>query len=474
MDEAKIREIAERVVRELTQETPVAPVAPDVKMSARPAGAGIFETPDEAVEAARKAQRQYAQSGIELRKRVIEAMRQVGRSRAQELADMAADETKMGRPEHKRTKNEGAANLSPGVEEIQAQAETNEHGALLIERAPIGLINAITPTTNPTSTIINNAIIMLAGGNAVVFSPHPRAANCCLQTMALLNEAIVSAGGPPNLLTAVAEPSLRHASALMKHADVDAICATGGGGVVRAAMESGKKTWAAGPGNPPALVDETADLENAARAVIEGASFDNNLLCIGEKACVVVESAAEELLRRMKRHGGRLLRANELPRLMSAVLTEEGKHCAEMIGQNASVLLEAAGVRGSADDLAVLVETSADHVLAMEEFLTPIVPIVRVRSFEEAVQVCVQIEGGRGHTAMIHTARMDRVGEYARAMQVGILVANAPSFVCGGIGGPGFLAMSVAGRTGEGFTRPSHFTTERRMSLIGGLSLFSG
>ena len=466
IDEAKIREIAERVVRELEREN-AAPA------NASAPSAGVFQTPDEAVRAAREAQKRYAAAGIEMRKRVVEAMREVGRRRAQELADMAAAETKMGRAEHKRIKNEGAANLSPGVEEIEAQAETDENGVLIVERAPIGLINAVTPTTNPTSTIINNAIIMLAGGNAVVFSPHPRAAQCCLQTMSYLNEAIQAAGGPPNLLAAVAEPSLKHASALMKHDSIDAVCATGGGGVVRAALESGKKTWAAGPGNPPALVDETADLENAAQAVIEGASFDNNLLCIGEKACVAVDSIADELLREMTRRGGHLLRPPELPALMKAV-APEGKPNPDMIGQDASVILNAAGIRAPSDALAVLAETNADHLLAMDEFLAPIVPFIRARSFEEAVQLCVQIEGGRGHTGMIHTARTDRVGEYARAMQIGILVANAPSFACGGIGGPGFLAMSVAGRTGEGFTRPSHFTTERRMSLIGGLSIFSG
>jgi propionaldehyde dehydrogenase len=357
------------------------------------------------------------------------------------------------------------------METIESDATSDETGVLLIERAPFGTINAIAPTTNPTSTVINNAIIMVSAGNAVVFSPHPNAARCSLRTMTYLNDAIVEAGGPRNLLTSVASPSLRHAKVIMEHEGIDVICATGGSAVVRVALTAGKKAFAAGPGNPPAVVDESADVGAAAQALIDGASFDNNLLCIGEKSCFMVDSIAEDLLRRMASSGGHLVRSHELPRLVEAV-SPGGKTNADLIGKDAAVILDAAGIRATRDARVVLVETDAEHALVMDEFLMPVLPCVRVKTFEEAVVCAAAAEGGRGHTATLHTMRLDRIRTFARALQVGVLVVNGPSFASAGIGGPGFLAMTVAGRTGEGFTTPRHFTTERRTSLIGAVSMF--
>jgi propionaldehyde dehydrogenase len=472
IDEAKIREIVAQVVSGMDagQAAPAAEAA-EAADPAGPgaAGHGIFSTSDAAVDAAVQAQRELVALGLDIRGKVVEAMRDVGRRRAREFAQMTVEETGIGRVEHKIGKNEGAANLSPGMETLASEAITSDDGILIVERAPLGVINAITPTTNPTPTIINNAIIMVAAGNAVVFSPHPRAANCCLRAMAYLNDACVEAGGPRNVLTAVASPSLRNAKELMEHDSVDAVCATGGGGVVRAAMQTGKKAFAAGPGNPPALVDETADLGHAAQSIIEGASFDNDVLCIGEKACVAVEGVYDKLIREMTNRGAHLIRKHETQLLLDTVI--QGDHAnADMIGKDAGVILEAAGIRASKEALVVLVEVDETHELVVEELLMPIVPIVRARDYEDAVRIAKATEGGRGHTAMIHSQRIDRIRAYSRAMEVGILVANAPSFACAGIGGPGFLAMTVAGRTGEGFATPRTFTTERRLSIIGAVA----
>lgn len=468
IDEAKIREIVAQVVADMAPATTT--TAPPARAAGEGVtGHGVFDTPDQAVQAAVVAQGELVSLGLESREAVIEAYRDVGRRRARELAEAAVEETGMGRVEHKIEKNEGAANLSPGMETLAAEAITSDDGILLIERAPLGVINAITPTTNPTPTIINNAIIMVAAGNAVVFSPHPRAANCCLRTMVYLNDACVDAGGPRNVLTAVADPSLRNAKLLMEHESVDAVCATGGGGVVRAAMQTGKKAFAAGPGNPPALVDETADLGHAAQCIVDGASFDNDVLCIGEKACVAVDAVYDRLIRELTGRGAHLIRKHETQLLVDTVIHGEAAN-ADMIGKDAAVILEAAGIRPSKDALIVLAEVDEAHALVLEELLMPIVPIVRARDFDDAVRIAKATEGGRGHTAMIHSARIDRIRAYSRAMEVGTMVANGPSFACAGIGGPGFLAMSVAGRTGEGFTTPRTFTTERRLSLIGSAS----
>ena len=470
IDEAKIRDIVAQIVSEMgSAPAPAAAEEPAPAPKASVVGHGIFDTPDAAVAAAVIAQRELVALSLDTRKRVIEAMRDVGRRRARELAEATVEETGIGRVEHKIGKNEGAANLSPGMETLGAEAITSDDGMLIIERAPLGVINAITPTTNPTPTIINNAIIMVAAGNSVVFSPHPRAASCCLRAMAYLNDACVEAGGPRNVLTAVSNPSLRNAKYLMEHESVDAVCATGGGGVVRAAMQTGKKAFAAGPGNPPALVDETADLGHAAQSIVDGASFDNDVLCIGEKACVAVDGVYDKLIRELTNRGAHLIRKHETQLLVDTVIPG-GVGAADMIGKNAAVILEAAGIRASKDALIVLVEVDEAHELVVEELLMPIVPIVRARDFDDAVRIAKATEGGRGHTAMIHSARIDRIRAYSRAMQVGTMVANGPSFACAGIGGPGFLAMTVAGRTGEGFTTPRTFTTERRLSLVGSVA----
>ena len=478
IDESKIREIVAQVVSNLTTKAAESPPKPAETAPKTPpddakpvlSGHGVFLTPEGAVEAARAAQRELVSQTLEQRKRIIEAMRDVGRRRAKELAELAVSETGLGRVEHKILKNEGAANLSPGVEDIESSATTGDYGALIVERAPFGTLNAITPTTNPTSTVINNGIIMVAAGNTVVFSPHPRAAKCSLQTMIYLNDAIVEAGGPRNVLTTVGNPSMRTASALMKHEGIDAIVATGGAGVVRAALESGKKAFAAGPGNPPALVDETADIARAARDITAGASFDNCVLCIGEKECLAVESVADKLVRELQNAGCYLVKPHELPLLMKTVI-KDGHPNPDCIGKDAGVILEAAGIRAPRETLVAIFDAKLDHPLVMDEYLMPVLPIVRAKNFDEAVAFAVKAEGGRHHTAMIHTSRLDRIKTFAQAAQVSIYVVNGPSFTCGGIGGEGFLAMTVAGRTGEGFTRPRHFTIERRTSLIGELSI---
>ena len=474
MDEARVTEIVRRVLEGMREET--APTGrPTQGDRATPSGQvtghGVFETPEAAIDAANAAQREFAAGSLEMRRQCVDAMREAGRRRARELAAMAVDETGMGRVEDKVLKNENAANLTPGLETLDADTFTGDDGVLIIERGPMGTINAIAPITNPTSTVINNAIIMLSAGNSVVFSPHPSAARCTLRTMCYLNDAIVEVGGPRSLLTSVSAPSLRQAKLIMEHERVDVVCATGGSGVVRVALAAGKKAFAAGPGNPPAVIDETADVDLAAQAVVDGASFDNDLLCVGEKACFIHDSIADRALQAMIAAGGQQIRGSDLPALMKAIVTD-GHMNPDLVGKDAAVILGAAGIRASGDPRVILVETSADHELVIDEFLMPIVPCVRVKSFEEAVRGAVAAEGGRGHTATLHTKRLDRVQAFSKALQVGVLVVNGPSFAAAGIGGPGFLSMTIAGRTGEGFTTPRHFTTERRTSLIGAVSIF--
>ena len=468
IDEKQIEEIVSQVLRTLQQENPgTVQTTPSVGTSS--SRAGVFATAAEAIAAAKTAQAAFVKLGFAKRREIIEAIKEASLANAKRLADLAVQDTNMGNAAHKVMKNEGAVTLSPGVEDLISEAISGDSGTLLIEYVPFGVINSITPTTNPTSTVINHAIIMLSAGNAVVFSPHPNARECTEETMHVINEAMVKAGAPPNLLTSVANASLRTAKEIMEHPDIAMLVATGGASVVRTALSSGKKTIAAGPGNPPAIVDETADVQEAAKHVIAGTSFDNNLLCIGEKALFVIESVANETIRELTQNDGYLLNASQREAL-EAVVTEKGESNKEYIGKDATTILNAAGITAPAQTVAIVVEVPADHDFVINEYLMPILPVVRCQDFDEALAGAVSAEGGRGHTAVLHTNNTKRITQFNKAMDCSVVVINAPSYASCGLEGEGFLAMTIAGPTGEGYTRPRTFTRQRRLTIANNLS----
>ena len=469
IDEKQIEEIVSQVLKTLQQGGSTA-VQPTLSAGASASSrAGVFATAAEAIAAAKTAQAAFAKLGFAKRREIIEAIKTVSLANAERLADLAVQDTNMGNAAHKVMKNEGAVTLSPGVDDLISEAISGDSGTLLIEYVPFGVINSITPTTNPTSTVINHAIIMLSAGNSVVFSPHPNARDCTEETMHVINEAIVKAGAPPNLLTSVANASLRTAKEIMEHPDIAMLVATGGASVVRAALSSGKKTIAAGPGNPPAIIDETADVQEAAKHVIAGTSFDNNLLCIGEKALFVIESVANETVRELTQNGGHLLNESQREAL-EAVVTEKGESNKAYIGKDATTILNAAGITAPAQTDAIVVEVPADHAFVINEYLMPILPVVRCRDFDEALAGAVRAEGGRGHTAVLHTNNTQRITQFNKAMDCSVVVINAPSYASCGLEGEGFLAMTIAGPTGEGFTRPRTFTRQRRLTIANNLS----
>ena len=469
IDEKQIEEIVSQVLRTLQQDAP-GTVQPTASVGASSSQSGVFSTASEAIAAAKTAQAALVKLGFAKRREIIEAIKEASLANAKRLADLAVQDTNMGNAAHKMMKNEGAVTLSPGVDDLISEAISGDLGTLLIEYVPFGVINSITPTTNPTSTVINHAIVMLSAGNAVVFSPHPNARDCTEETMHVINEAIVKAGAPPNLLTSVANASLRTAKEIMEHPDIAMLVATGGASVVKAALSSGKKTIAAGPGNPPAIIDETADVQEAAKHVIAGTSFDNNLLCIGEKALFVIESVANDTVQELTQNGGHLLNASQREAL-EAVVTEKGESNKEYIGKDATTILNAAGITAPAQTVAIVVEVPADHNFVINEYLMPILPVVRCRDFDEALAGAVRAEGGRGHTAVLHTNNTKRITQFTKAMDCSVVVINAPSYASCGLEGEGFLAMTIAGPTGEGFTRPRTFTRQRRLTIANNLSV---
>ncbi len=390
------------------------------------------------------------------------------------LARFAAEETDMGRAQDKVQKNLLVANRTPGPEFLFTDARSGDDGLMITEFAPYGVIAAITPSTNPTSTIINNSISMVSAGNAVVFNAHPGAMECSAYTVQVLNRAIQSVGGPPNLLTCVHEPTIESAQALMGHKGVRLLAVTGGVGVVRAAMKSGKRAVCAGPGNPPVVVDETADILQAGRDVVRGGSFDNNLVCTTEKTCIAVESVVDDLVDAMTRHGGYLITSWQLRRLLKSIFIEDrgpGTYSVmnkDLIGKNASVLLEEIGVHVGPEVRQIVAVVPPDHQLVWSEQMMPIMPVVAVPDIDAAIDLAVESEHGFRHTAVIHSKNVDHMTAMARAMDCSIFVKNGSNLAGLGMGGEGFTSFTIASPTGEGMTTCRSFSRLRRCSLVDG------
>jgi aldehyde dehydrogenase len=475
LDERRIAEIVQRVVADLRAP---APAATDGSTAATAPAApsrgqdGVYADVDAAIAAARAAQLQLADLPLERRTSIVGAMRQAATENAQVLARSAWQETGMGRWEDKQEKNLLVASRTPGTEALQASAWTGDRGLTLVERAPYGVIGAITPSTNPTSTIICNAIGMIAAGNTVVFNAHPGAKGCSAQTVQMLNQAIRHAGGPADTITCPVTPTIESAQHLMRHPDIRLLVVTGGPGVVREAMGSGKKAICAGPGNPPVVVDETADLEQAARDIIKGASFDNNVVCILEKEIIAVESIAEQLKRHMLQRGAVEITSNQLSRLLNVILAEDrgpGKHGIvnkAFVGKPPSAILREIGVSVDESVRLVVVETDAQHQLVWTEQLMPVIPLVRVRNADEAIDLAKAVEQGMGHTAVCHSKNLDVLSRMSREINTSIFVKNGPSLAGLGFGGEGFTSFSIASPTGEGVTSAINFTRVRRCTLV--------
>lgn len=431
----------------------------------------IFQTIDEAAASARKAQQRLMELSLDVRRKIIQAMREAAIANAQELGKMALEETKLGRLPHKIAKIILAAEKTPGVEDIEPRAFSGDHGLTLVEKAPYGVVGSITPSTNPASTVVNNSLSMIAAGNAVVFNPHPSAKRVSNRTVEILNEAIQKTGGPANLVNSIANPTLDTSEQLMTHKGIDLLVVTGGGVVVKKAMTSGKTVVAAGPGNPPVIVDETADLDRAARCIVDGASFDNNVLCVAEKEIIAVASIADELKRRMKNYGAYELTGSEIDRLMNVVFKDMSnpKHPVlnkDMVGRDAKHILAQIGIPVSDDVRLVVCETAASHPFVWAEMLMPVIPLVTVANVDEAIRFAVEVEQQNYHTAVMHSRNIDALSKMARVCNCNIFVKNGPSYSGLGFEGEGYATLTIAGTTGDGLTSARTFTRERRCVLI--------
>lgn len=474
-NESAIREVVREVLQQLGQNNGTS----KVHRHAGPVAGdwGVFETVDEAAAAAADGFRQLSEVGLEERRQIVEIIKHICTEDAEELGRLEYEETKIGRLDHKIEKLKIIARV-PGVESLRTDAVSGDHGLTIEEHAPFGVIGAITPVTHSLPTIAGNVINMIAAGNTVVFNAHPGGKQIAMEGVQRFNRAIHKALGLTNLITIIRNPTIESADEIFKHRGIRLLVVTGGPAVARAALASRKRAIVAGPGNPPVLVDETADIENAARSIVSGASFDNNLLCIGEKEVFAVESIFDSLMDHVGRNGGYRLSAaqvDDLTRVVFKPPSEPNGHWVlnrDLVGKDPRVLAESIGLSIPGGVELLYGEANTNNPFVFEEQMMPFVPFVRCRDANEGIRLCVEFEHGYGHTAVIHSRNVRTMSIMARAMDTTLFIKNGPTPAGLGLGGEGFLSYSIATPTGEGVTSPMTFTRQRRCAMVDDLRIF--
>ena len=478
MQSEEIARVIAEVLKRLEKEELGAVVTASPVAPASSAGSGdgvLFPSVDEAVQAAKRAQAVFQDQGLELRREVIRAIRKAAIANAERLAKMAREETGMGRWEDKVQKNLVCATRTPGVEDLVSRAYTGDKGLTLVEYAPYGVVAAITPSTNPAATIINNGISILAAGNSVVFAPHPASFKVCLETMRVLSAAAVAAGAPRSLITTFEKPSQDNTKNLLAHPEARVNMVTGGPAIVKVAMTVGKtcKTIAAGPGNPPVVVDETAVFPKCAQDVIFGASFDNNVLCTAEKEVIVTAAARDRFLAAMRADSRAFeLNRDQMDQLMKLVIKVGGKGCKDpvlnrdYVGKDAAFIAKGIGLTVPDGVRLLWGEVPNDHTLVWTEQLMPVLPVTVAPDVDAAIALAVEAEGGHRHTAAMHSTHVGNLTKMARKMQCSIYVKNAPTLYGLGLG-EGYATMSIGTPTGDGLTKTSHFARPLHCALVG-------
>ncbi|MCD6339515.1 MAG: aldehyde dehydrogenase EutE [Verrucomicrobia bacterium] len=498
MNEQLIQEVVAEVVARLAQVQPGLRLKTDGATAPSPAKAaasppspappraaaagrrrGVFTDANEACEAASAAFRQLQEKGLEGRRKIVAIVKELCEANAAEWARMELEETKIGRLDHKIEKLQ-VIKLVPGVEWLRPDGLSGDHGITLEEYTPFGVIGAVTPMTHSIPTIAGNIVNMVAAGNAAVFNPHPKAARCAVLAAQTFNEAIYREVGIDNIACVIENPTLESFQAICAHEAVRLLCVTGGPGVVKAAMQTGKRAICAGPGNPPVLVDDTANLSRAARDIIRGAAYDNNLLCVGEKEVFALDNVADKLMAEMERHGAVRLTPGQLDALTKAAFTfKEGQDGGaepvvnkEFIGKDATVLAQAAGVSVPNGTELLFAETEANHPFVFEEQMMPFIPIVRVRDVEEGIREALKAERGYRHTSIIHSNNVEHMTAMGRALDTALFIKNGPCMAGLGLGGEGYMSYSIATPTGEGVTNPKTFTRVRRCVMVDNLRIY--
>lgn len=428
----------------------------------------IFQTVDSAVSAARQAQRNLVMMTLHERQRLIEAMHHEILHKAETLAEMAVKQTGMGNVADKVTKLQLAAKNIPGLEDLKASASTGDAGLTLNEYSPYGVVSALISCRFALETIIGNALSAVAAGNAVIFYPYHAAVGICEQVISCLESAMHRVGAPAHLLSMVKHEGPERMRALILHPDVDMVVACGGNALAEFAMSCGKKAIATGSSHTPVVVDETANIAQAAKDIIAGVSFDHNMSGCAEKVIVAVEDIADYLKHHLIMAGGYMVESEEEAMRLTDLLidTTTQKPKIDYRAQPASALLKALGKQQPA--AAIIMEVNEGHPLLKVDAVAPVIPLVRVKDVNAAINLACDVEQGNRHTAIMHSKHIDHLTLCARALQTVVFIKNAPSYAAIGLGGEGFTSYAIAARTGEGPTSARHFSRSRRCVLSEG------
>ena len=400
-----------------------------------------LEDLDRLLDRVQAAQNQFATFSEEKVDAIFKAAAIAANKMRIDLAEMAVAETGMGVLEDKIIKNHFASeyiyNKHKGVKTCGIISCDKANGTKIVA-APLGVLAGIVPTTNPTSTAIFKSLICLKTRNAIVFSPHPRAKKSTIAAAKVVLDAAVKAGAPKDIIGWIEEPTIELSNALMTHPKIHGILATGGPGMVKAAYSSGKPALGVGPGNTPAIIDETADIEMAVSSILMSKTFDNGMICASEQSVIVVKDVYEKVKKEFVYRGAYALNKKETAQLAKIILTDKGVNAA-IVGQPASKIAEMAGFKVP-HDAKILLAEQTDYSFGnpyAHEKLSPILTMYKADSFEKATDIAfalVQL-GGLGHTSVLYTDErvQDRIDFYAQKMPTGRILINSPSSH-GGIG----------------------------------------
>jgi propionaldehyde dehydrogenase len=470
LGERQIEQIVEIVVNRLQAEGVDFATGDDSVAATGEIVDGVFQDIESAIQAAYNAQKKLVALPLAVREKIIQAIRDTGMANAADYGRLEFDETGLGKADDNIKKNQAACQVL-GMEDLGPEVFSGDKGVTIIERIPVGVIASVNPVTNGTPTILFNAIMMLAGGNTVVNNPHPKTKTVSARLIRDLNKAIVAAGGPPNCICCLQEPSVPSAQTLMTHPKIKLIGVTGGHGVVAFATQTGKRVIAGGPGNPPVVVDETADLDRAARCIVEGASFSNCIACASEKEIFVVDAVADRLKEHLKKYGAYEITPSQGEDLLKHIFKEikdpgePGVINMDFIGKSPSFILKSIGIEVGEEAQIVIIEADKNHPLVWTEQIMPVLPFVRCPNADEAIDAALAAEQGNGHTMAIHSSSIKNIKKMTNRAKCAAFVKNGS---CGlasvGVAGEGYTSFHIA-TNGEGQTRPRMFTLIRRCVL---------
>ncbi|MGO1042599.1 acetaldehyde dehydrogenase (acetylating) [Clostridioides difficile] len=393
------------------------------------------------VRRAKVAQKKFSKMNQGQVDKIVKSIADSAFNNATKLAKMANEETGFGKWEDKVVKNTFA---SIGVYETLKNIKTigiirEDKEANTIDMAtPVGVIAGLIPSTNPTSTVIYKSIISLKAGNSIVFSPHPNAKECILETVKIINEAAINAGAPEDLILCITNPSIVGTNELMKHKDTNLILATGGEAMVRAAYSSGTPAIGVGPGNGPAFIDKSADVKLAVKRIIDSKIFDNGVICASEQSIVVEKAMEETVLKELANQGAYILNEKESEILAKFILRANGTMNPQIVGKSVEAIANLADLTSVPKNAKVLVarENKVGHNVAYSrEKLTPILAFYVEENVDSVMSRCREIllNEGAGHTFSMHANDEELVKKFALNMPVSRILINTPSAL-GGIG----------------------------------------